>query len=322
MGDSPASDDATSVRFTVPQGASAAEIGQSLEQAGLVRSGAAFRLQAEVRRVSSRLNAGDYDLRPNMTVAEILDTLIAGEVRSGSLVTIPEGWRAEEIANLLDSRGIVDGSSFMEIVEGRRPIEGLALPEGAPSFEGYLFPETYDYGREPSAESVVRMMVKEFERNVMPKIRASATAQGLSLHEAVTLASIIEREAVQASERPRVSSVFHNRLRRGMPLEADPTAQYALVSFGTLRLAEPYWKAQLSPSDLAMQSPYNTYRVAGLPPGPICNPGLAAIEAATDPTDDPFLYFVALGDGSHLFGRTLDEHLRNIARAREHRPSM
>jgi UPF0755 protein len=284
---------------------------------GLIRSARAFRLRVELRGMERLLRTGDYQLRRSMNLDEILATLTAG--RGGptaDLVTIPEGWRAEEVAELLEARGIVAAPTFMELVVAG-PADGAPpLPPGATSFEGYLFPDSYDFGHNPTPESVLRTLVGQFDRRVDAGIRSTAAAHGLSVHGLITLASIVEREAMEPDEREDIAAVYHNRLDRGMPLQADPTVQYALLPFGTLAPDALYWRRDLGADDLTVDSPYNTYRVSGLTPGPICNPGLAAIRAAAEPADSPWLYFVARGDGSHLFARTLDEHLRNVARIR------
>jgi UPF0755 protein len=264
--------------------------------------------------VSGQLHVGEYELSRSMTVSEIVGVLVAGRTRPGGRVTIPEGWRAEQIATALDTAGVVDGTEFMDAVAGRHAVPGLPLPTGAKSFEGYLFPDTYEFGQEASVDDVLRRLVEQFDRKVGPAVRARAADQGMNVHEMVTLGSIVEREAVVADERPDIAAVYRNRLARGMMLQADPTTQYALVPFGVLGLEGTYWKRTLSAEDLRVDSRYNTYQVAGLPPGPICNPGLASIEAAASPSASSWLYFVARGDGTHLFAQTLDEHLRNIAR--------
>lgn len=313
--DDPLSDDATPVSFIVEPGATTTSIAQNLERAGLVRSAVAFRVQAEMRGASGRLSEGRYELRRNMTIGEILTALVSGQLRPGRLTTIPEGWRAEEIATFLEAKGLVRADAFLEAVAGRGEVEVPPFPVGAQSFEGYLFPETYDFGREPTPASILRILVGQFERRVSTDVQRMAERRGLSLHELITLASIIEREALQPDERPVISAVFHNRLARGMPLQSDPTTQYALVPFGSIG-SGAFWKPHLTHQDLENPSPYNTYYVAGLPPGPIANPGLASILAAADPADLPWLYFVARSDGSHLFARSLDEHLANVARVR------
>jgi UPF0755 protein len=275
----------------------------------------AFRVSAEVRKLSAQLQVGEYELRRNMTLTEVLDTIASGETVRSPLITIPEGWRAEEIAQYLESRGVLDAETFIRIASDPALIGQYPALRNAQSLEGYLFPDSYDFARDLTSEQLVRTLVSQFERRVGESVRAKGAEQGLSVHGLVTLASIIEREAVDADERPLISAVFHNRLERGMPLQADPTTQYALVPFGILTPGRSYWKRDLTQADLRSESPYNTYRVGGLPPGPICNPGLASIEAAAGPANRPYLYFVAKGDGTHLFAETLEEHNRNVARA-------
>jgi UPF0755 protein len=312
--DRPASDDPSVVTFTVRPGATAASIGDDLQRAGLIRSALAFRITAESRRISAQLQTGEFELRRNMTLTQIQDAIASGRTARSPLVTIPEGWRAEEIAQYLETRSLLDAEAFMRVASDPAPVLELSSLRNARSLEGYLFPDSYDFSRDPSPEGVVRTLVAQFEQKVDDSIRVKAAGQGLSVHGLVTLASIIEREAVDPDERPLVSAVFHNRLERGMPLQADPTTQYALVPFGTLTPGLAYWKRELTQADLRTDSAYNTYRSNGLPPGPICNPGLASIEAAANPAARPFLYFVAKGDGTHLFAETLDEHNRNVSR--------
>ncbi|MPZ13936.1 MAG: endolytic transglycosylase MltG [Chloroflexi bacterium] len=316
VSDQPVSSDATPVLFTVVPGATASQVGSDLEQAELIRSAATFRLAAELQGVSGSLRAGEHELRRNMTVGEILSTLTSDQMLPENLVTIPEGWRAEEIAHLLDGAGVVPAAAFLEAVSGKTAIASR-LPSGATTFEGYLFPDTYDFGSEPTPDSIVQRFLEEFNRRVDESLRIRTKERGLTLHEAITLASIIEREAVVPQERREISAVYHNRLQRDMLLQADPTTAYALVPFGTLSVENGYWKRDLTALDLQVDSPYNTYRVGRLPPAPISNPGIAAIEAASDPARSPWLYFVRdaeKGDGTHLFAESYDEHLVNEAR--------
>ena len=232
-------------------------------------------------------------------------------------VTIPEGRRAEEIAEILHQAGLVDPQEFLALV---RSGEGFAFafledrpPEASPSLEGYLFPDTYQIPRDSDARAIITLLLSTFDARFTEEMRARAHEQGLTVHEVVTLASIVEREAVLPEERPLIASVFRNRLARGMKLDADPTVQYAM---GYDEAQKTWWRTLLV-EDYQFDSPYNTYRRVGLPPGPICNPGLASIEAVLSPEDTDYLYFVAntvAGDGSHVFARTFEEHQRNIAR--------
>jgi UPF0755 protein len=314
--DGPVSEDSSSVAFVVRPGSSAADIAEDLRRSGLIRSTVAFRLQSEVRGVGAKLGVGEYELRRNMRVSEIVDALAAGARRNSRIVTIPEGWRSEEIAQYLELTGVVKAADFMDVVAGRSTAGVPPLPEGALSYEGYLFPDSYDFGESPTPQQIVRTFVEQFDLRVGDSIRSEARTRGLTSHQLVTLASIVEREAARAEERPQIAAVFHNRIKRGMPLQADPTTQYALIPFGTLISDRGYWKSALTVTDLDTESVYNTYKVNGLPPGPIANPGLASIRAAAMPDEGTWLYFVARGDGAHLFADTLDGHLRNLAETR------
>lgn len=308
----PVSDDPRPVYFAVRPGATAQQVADDLRRAGLIASTVRFRALAEVTGLDRKLQAGNFELRRNMTAREVLDGLTSGTARRPKLVTIAEGWRAEEVALALEAHSVVPAAGFMAVVAGRQ--DGVSLPSGATSFEGYLFPDSYEFPLDARPEDVVRQLVNRFEARVDGRVREQAAARGLSIHELVTVASIIEREAVEPRERPRIAAVFHNRLAQGMNLEADPTVQYALTRFGLLSPPGGYWTAELATSDLRLASPYNTYLNSGLPPGPICSPGLAALEAAANPEPGPWLYFVAKGDGTHLFATNLSDHRANVAR--------
>lgn len=314
---SPAGTDPTPVNFAIRPGSSARQVAEDLRRAGLIRSAAQFLAIAEGSHLDKDLQAGNYELRKTMTAREILGALASGGARKPDLVTIAEGWRAEEVALALEERGVVRAAAFMEAVAGHGG--GVALPADASSFEGYLFPETYEFRSNAAVDDVLRTFLQQFDRRVDVELRAQAGAEGLSTHQLVTLASIIEREAVEPEERARISAALHNRLELGMTLDADPTVQYALAPFGVLSPSTGFWKAPLTGADLEVASSHNTYANSGLPPSPICSPGLAALRAAANPEPGPWLYFVARGDGSHLFASTLDEHLANVSRVRSPR---
>lgn len=307
--DAPASDDFSPVIFTVQPGETAATIATRLQQQGLIRDAELFRFLLRYYKVDEKLEAGDYQLRPDMTMDEIIARLQHGRFKA-ALVIIPEGWRAEEIAAFLEERGIVDGQDFMELVHGGSYDYDFLRdrPQGS-SLEGYLFPDTYRVPPRFNAADFIDLMLETFDARFTPEMHQVAASRGMAIHEVVTLASIVEREAVVASERPIIASVFINRLHAGMKLDADPTVQYAL---GYQDGEGTWWKRSLQvPEDLQVDSPYNTYLHAGLPPGPICNPGVASIQAVLEPAQTDYLYFVAMGDGSHAFAETLEEHNRN-----------
>ena len=315
--DTPVSDDTRTVAFTVQPGMSAIEIGDELYAKGLIRSPLTFRTLVEARGVGNRIESGEYQLSPSMTTAEIVAVLSRGASRGGVSVTIPEGWRAEQAAHKVESLSIARADEVINLVRsgsgaGLAPID--PPPNGA-SLEGYLFPETYEVARDATARTMVEMMVRQFDKAVTPRLRQQIQARGLTLHQAVTLASIVEREAAIQAEQPVIASVYLNRLKINMPLQADPTVQFAVAQANLVEaFGFGYWKRELTRADLQLVSQYNTYVYRGLPPGPICSPGLSALEAVANPAETEFLFFVAKGDGSHVFSRTDTEHAANVER--------
>jgi UPF0755 protein len=314
-----ARDDGALQVFTVRSGTSAAEIGEELQRRNLVRSGLVFRFVVEQEGVGNNLVAGDYELSRSMSTQEIVQVLARGKVKRGLIATIPEGWRIEQIADRLEATGVASREEFLQAVASPGSVPGVdALGEPAPpSLEGYLFPETYEVRERVSGTQAAELMVRMFATRVGAQVRRGQPEAKLSPHQVLTVASIVEREAQQASERPTIASVYLNRILRDMPLQADPTVQYALANQDTAAArAFAYWKRDLTEADLRLPSPFNTYVNAGLPPAPICNPGEDSIKAVLEPAKTDFLYFVARTDGSgtHLFARTLDEHNANVAR--------
>lgn len=310
--------DAAKRRFVVRQGESAGDIAERLRSEGFVERGLVVRLLAEGQGISAELAAGEYELSPSMRPTEILAVLSEGKGRPGLLVTIPEGWRAEEIAERFSARGLGSTDQFMEAVRSRLPdMEILdSRPAGA-GLEGYLFPESYRVDGKATPEGVVNRMLAEFDSRFTPDMRHQADQRGMTVHQVVILASIVEREAVLASERPLIAGVFYKRLQDGMRLDTDPTVQYAVASASLESVRQNgWWKKELTRVDLAIDSPYNSYRHTGLPPGPICNPGLASIKAVLEPVVTDYRYFVARSDGSHVFSRTLEEHNAAVAQQR------
>ncbi len=291
----------------VRSGESARQIGERLTEAGVLRDPESLVLAARLRGVADRLRHGEYKFAPTQSAVEIVDTLARGE---GILhrVTIPEGFTVRQIAAAFAAAGLVDHDRFLDLALRRgRLLPVLALAElPIDSVEGYLFPDTYALPRGLTEEEVLAGLVARFEAAVSPDIRAAARSRGLTLHQLLTVASMIEREARVPAERPTIASVIHNRLRRGMRLEIDATVLYALGKH----------KEVITAADLAVRSPYNTYRHAGLPPGPIANPGLASITAAAKPANTPYLYYVLRPDGSHHFSLTLQEHEEAVRRYR------
>ncbi len=291
----------------VRSGSTSADIAEDLARKGLIRSAAAFRMLARYRGLDGRLQAGEYRLSASMEPGEILEKMARGEVVTYTF-TIPEGYTVEEIARKLAAEGFVDREEFLRVAreEGLRPEFVPKDVELKEPLEGYLFPETYQVTKGAGEKEIIRIMVERFQAIFKPEYGRRAQELGLTVHQVVTLASIIEEEAMVDEERPLISAVYHNRLRIGMKLDADPTLKYVLTD----------GPRPLTDADKGMDSPYNTYRFGGLPPGPISNPGEASIRAALYPAEVDYLYFVSKNDGTHQFSKTYREHLRNVARYR------
>jgi UPF0755 protein len=310
--------DNAKVVVTVPNGATAAEIGAQLQQLGLVRSGLVFRLAAEQAGAGSNLAAGDYELSRSMSTTEIIQVLAKGQIKRGLVATIPEGWRSEQIADRLETTGFASRDEFLHAVASPAAVPGFeVLSEPPPRLEGYLFPETYQVPQKVSGSRAAELMLRMFSQRVGDALHSQSETK-LNTLQVITLASIVEREAKVPSERATIASVYLNRLAESMPLQADPTVQYAVATRdGAAAAGYNYWR-DLTPADLEIASPFNTYIETGLPPGPICNPGEASIRAVLQPARTNYLFFVATSDGSgtHLFANTLEEHNANVAKVR------
>jgi UPF0755 protein len=248
------------------------------------------------------LKAGEYRFDREMTPFEVIDKIARGDVYVIH-VTFREGLTIAEMSKVFESHGLGDASAFVEAAKNAALVR--ELDPGAKDLEGYLFPETYALPRKTDADKLIRLMVAGFEHVFTPELRQGAAARNLSVRQAVTLASIVEKETGRAEERPLIAAVFMNRLKMGMALQTDPTIIYALQRSGR-------YDGNLHKEDLSLDSPYNTYKFTGLPPGPIASPGAASLEAAVHPADATYLYFVSRNDGSHAFASTLDEHNRNV----------
>lgn len=297
------------VVLTIPPGSTTEQIANLLREAGVIRSALAFRLRARQTGVDGSFQAGQHVLRRNMTVDEAIQALQKAETHE-RILTLIEGWRREQMAAYLQAQNALNASEFLILTADPVPEHGfLADLPAAASLEGYLFPDTYRIEPETTTGQFVSRLLDQFAGKIGGAVNEGFQANGLNVHQAVTLAAIVEREAQVAAERPVIASVFYNRLRIGMPLQADPTVQYAL---GYQDSEGRWWKKTVTYDDLRVESPYNTYANAGLPPGPICNPGLAALQAVAAPATTDYYYFVAVGDGSHVFSRTLEEHNANV----------
>lgn len=298
---------------TIVHGDSAEVIAQRLLSNQAIASDTRFELLALLLGWESRLEPGSYSFEAGLTTYEILRRIHFGET-SPLRVVIPEGLRVEQVTERLAQAGVVDGEEFASALEAaaESTISG-ALAARRPTqttLEGYLFPSAYSFPLGTTASQALSLMLQRLDNAMTPQLWERISASGRSLHEILTIASIIEREVVEDSERVLVSAVIWNRLEAGMPLQMDSTVQYAVG-----REAE-WWKRDLSSEDLKTESAYNTYYVTGLPPTPIASPGLASIEAAASPANVPYLFFVARGDGTHAFSVTYEEHQANVERYR------
>jgi UPF0755 protein len=315
----PASDEGELEPFTIELGETALTVSSRLEDAGFISDGNLFRVYMRFNGIDQRLAAGDFEISRNMSMKEIADVLQQARYEE-IVITVPEGMRAEEVADMLDVRNIMDGDSFLALVRsGTQAAQGLGdypwLPAGLTSLEGYLFPDTYRLPVPATPNDLVRRMLDNFELRVTDDVLAPAQQAGRGLEQIIIMASIVEREAPLADERPLVASVYWNRVSGacsdqtgGAYLQADPTVQYAAG-----RPGEWWWKPPSVEAYAAVQSPYNTYLRPGLPPTAIASPGLSAIQAATQPAETQYCFFVAMGEGAHVFARTLAEHEANIA---------
>lgn len=306
----PADPDGEARTFRVDTGDSLMEVARHLERDGLLPDRALFGPDllvwyTRLRGEEGRIKSGEYDLSPAHSPIEILSRLVAGRVKTHPVTVVP-GLRADEVADLLEGAGIVSRKAFLATVSDPDLAHELGLETGG--LEGYLYPETYRFRRETPAEEVAQRMVEEFHANWTEDDRRRAGEARLSVHEIVTLASIVEKETGAPDERPIIAGVFHNRLARGMRLQSDPTVIYGMVA------SQGSWDGNIRLRDLRNDTPYNTYTRAGLPPGPIAGVTMAAIRAVLEPAQVPFLYFVARNDGTHQFSRTLREHTNAVNR--------
>jgi UPF0755 protein len=283
----------------VGQGFSLKRIANDLENAHVISSARLFLLYARLRNADARVKAGPYQFSDAMPPTAILRMMVAGDVYVHRF-TIPEGYSIYQIAELLESRGLFRKEAFLMQCTNQPLLKELGI--SANSVEGYLYPSTYDIPPNMDETGFIRLAVEQFDKVYAQRYAARVKALGLQEKGVVTLASMVEKEAIQPAERPLVASVFLNRLRRGMRLQSDPTAVYGVRAFA----------GAVSKRDILRPSPYNTYLIKGLPPGPIGNPGGEAIEAVLNPARTDYLYFVAKKDGTHYFSANLDEHNRAV----------
>ena len=278
-------------------GYSTRRIGSELKKAGVIRSVLAFRLWQALHRHHS-LKAGEYVFEHSASLPQVYDRIARGDIFF-HVVTIPEGYTIFDVAQAIEAAGLGSSQNFLQIAQTHTQLIADLAPD-AKSLEGYLFPNTYQFTRTQSLEEIAAIMVRQF-RQVAQQIGLDQ-----DVNQTVTMASIVEKETAAPEERAEVASVYYNRLARRIALDADPSVIYAELLAGT-------YTGSLHHADLSVNSPYNTYRFPGLPPGPIGNPGRSALEAAMHPADTKFLYFVSNGNGHHRFARNLEEHNRNVA---------
>lgn len=285
------------IRIFIPEGSSAKKIAEILKENKVIFSSFYFRLLVKITNTDKKINPGEYIFKKYTPHEMVLYKLVTSKYLNSIKVVIPEGWRAEQVAERLYAAGIIKSKSkFMNIVKKE-------------NLEGYLFPSTYYFSKNMSEEEVIRHFLDTFDKNVRPLFSKYSFPSGLDEKKVMILASIVEREAIFDEERPLVAAVYINRLKKNMPLEADPTVQYALG----------YWKKGLTYKDLEIPSPYNTYYVGGLPPGPICSPGIRSIEAVLNPANIDALYFVADNTGKHIFNVKYDEHIKAKEKSKRER---
>lgn len=280
---------------SIPDGSTFQQVAALLEREQLIKSRSAFVLLGRSQSADRKIRAGEYELNAGMAPAEILSKLLSGQVVLHPF-TIPEGLTMAQIAEIVSQQGLADRDELMRLVRDRAFIASLGIQ--ADTLEGYLYPDTYKFPKSAKAKDIVTTMVEHLRQVYGLDLQARAQELNLTQHEVLTLASVIEKETGANEEREEISAVFHNRLKKRIPLQSDPTVIYGLPAFdGNIRK-----------KDLSSPSPYNTYRVAGLPPGPIANPGIQAIRAALYPSNSRALYFVSKNDGTHQFSATLTEH--------------
>ena len=282
------------------------QVAARLQEHQLIEHDLWFRVIGKLTGADRKIQPGEYEFHAGLTPSEILSRLEEGKVYYHS-VTIPEGYTVRQIATVLSEKGLVDQEKFIQLTHDPIYIKSLGL--AVPRLEGYLFPDTYFFPRSTPEEEIIEAFVHRLWKAFPPELLKRAKEVKMSVQEVLTLASVVEKETGLSKERSIVAGVFHNRLNQNIPLQSDPTVIYAIEDFdGNIRKR-----------DLSIDSPYNTYRVRGLPPGPIANPGEAAIRAVLYPTPSDYVYFVSRNDGSHQFSVTLAEHNRAVEKYQKKR---
>ncbi len=305
----PLGDQRTPKTVDIPSGAGFFKITTILSDAGVVTNKPFFWALAIGKGAAAQIKAGEYEFTEQMSPVEILNKLIRGETKH-YLVLIPEDINAKEIAERLLSDRLINEKEFMKLITDKDFILSLGLEEK--SLEGYLFPDTYRLDRSMTTAGIIRILVNNFKEKMTPEITKRAAKMKMTIHQLITLASIIGKESSDSTEKPLISAVFHNRMKLGMKLQSDPTAIYGLQENGNdVKIVRA--------KHLKSDTPYNTYRIKGLPPGPIANPGMDSIMAALYPADVRYLYFVSKNDGTHQFSTNLASHQKAIQEYRKNR---
>jgi len=283
----------------IPKNSSLTKAANILQKEGVIESAARFKILVSLKGLAQKIKPGEYEFTVPDHPINILGVITKGKVKRYK-VTIPEGYSIKEIAVLLSKKGLVDRIKFYKLAKNQKLKESLNIK--SPTLEGYLFPETYMLEKTMTEIDIIKTMVRRFFKEVTADIAKKGENYGFDLHKIITFASMIEKETGLGTERPLISSVFHNRLKKNMRLQCDPTVIYGIKKFD----------GNLTKKHLQTYTPYNTYKIKGLPLGPIANPGLDSIKAVIDPKESPYLYFVAKKDGSHIFSKNYREHLRNV----------
>lgn len=301
----PVSSDKTTVAVIIPKGLSALEVGAKLQKAGLIKSPLVFKIYVQLIGKQTKLFAGEFNLSPDLSVPQIIERLTHGPEEVW--VTVPEGLRREEIMEKF-----VAGLNFKEAEKETFRKEFLVASSGK---EGYLFPDTYLFPKTASASAVVKVMLNTFDKRIDEKIKKDIAGSDYDLDQVMTMASLIERESRGNAERPVVAGILYRRIRLGMPLQVDASVQYVLANLRCKATTlDCQWWPTILLGDRQFNSPYNTYKVKGLPPAPICNPGLSSIKAAVYPEESDYLYYLHDSKGIIHYAETLDGHNINIGK--------
>ncbi|MBI5816585.1 MAG: endolytic transglycosylase MltG [Nitrospinae bacterium] len=285
----------------IKKGDSLKTVTDRLKQAGVISNAFLFDVEARLSRAGSRLRAGEYLFRRDGSIRDVVRTLLEGKCYLRQ-VTVPEGLSIRQIGESLEKMEITTAAQFRKACADMETLKKFNIPSH--TAEGYLFPDTYGFSRDTPATDVAQVMIRRFFTKVKEALPADIAGDPEKLHEIVTMASIVEKETGAGKERKLIAGVFHNRLAMKMPLQSDPTVIYALPDFG----------GDIRKKDMTFDSPYNTYKYRGLPPGPIASPGLAALEAALRPERTDYLYFVSMNNGEHYFSKNLDDHNKAVRR--------